>query len=94
MASAITITIDIIDRLIFITLLLKGIRCDDDWGDVDYQDEGELLFDELTTSVKTNLIVGPVALIKQWESEIRKKLKPEHRLSVLLSTRKNYNIPT
>jgi hypothetical protein len=47
LASAITITIDIIDRLIFITLLLKGIRCDDDWGDVDYQDEGELLFDEL-----------------------------------------------
>jgi SNF2 family DNA or RNA helicase len=37
-----------------------------------------------TTPVKTNLIVGPVALIKQWESEIRKKLKPEHRLSVVL----------
>ncbi|OIW33112.1 hypothetical protein CONLIGDRAFT_162875 [Coniochaeta ligniaria NRRL 30616] len=37
-----------------------------------------------TTSVKTNLIVGPVALIKQWEAEIRKKLKPEHRLSVIL----------
>lgn len=37
-----------------------------------------------TTPVKTNLIVGPVALIKQWEAEIRKKLKPEHRLSVIL----------
>ncbi|KAB5515501.1 SNF2 family N-terminal domain-containing protein [Coniochaeta sp. 2T2.1] len=37
-----------------------------------------------TTAVKTNLIVGPVALIKQWESEIRKKLKSEHRLSVFL----------
>lgn len=37
-----------------------------------------------TTPVKTNLIVGPVALVKQWEAEIRKKLKPEHRLSVIL----------
>ena len=36
------------------------------------------------TATKTNLIVGPVALIKQWEAEIRKKLKPEHRLSVIL----------
>ncbi|KAH8754089.1 SNF2 family N-terminal domain-containing protein [Diaporthe sp. PMI_573] len=33
---------------------------------------------------KTNLIVGPVALLKQWEVEIKKKLKPNHRLSVLL----------
>jgi SNF2 family DNA or RNA helicase len=37
-----------------------------------------------TTSIKTNLIVGPVALVKQWETEIYKKLKPEHRLSVCL----------
>jgi hypothetical protein len=37
-----------------------------------------------TDALKTNLIVGPVALIKQWEVEIRKKLKPEHRLSVFL----------
>ncbi|KKY29656.1 putative dna repair protein rad5 [Diaporthe ampelina] len=34
--------------------------------------------------IKTNLIVGPVALLKQWEIEIKKKLKPDHRLSVLL----------
>ncbi|KAI3397780.1 hypothetical protein diail_10313 [Diaporthe ilicicola] len=34
--------------------------------------------------IKTNLIVGPVALLKQWEIEIKKKLKPAHRLSVLL----------
>ncbi|TPX13914.1 uncharacterized protein E0L32_005614 [Thyridium curvatum] len=34
--------------------------------------------------VKTNLIIGPVALIKQWENEIKKKLKPEYRLSVFL----------
>lgn len=37
-----------------------------------------------TSTIKTNLIIGPVALIKQWEVEIRKKLKPEHRLSVFL----------
>lgn len=34
--------------------------------------------------VKTNLIVGPVALIKQWETEIHKKVKSQHKLSVLL----------
>ncbi|KAH8744671.1 SWI/SNF family DNA-dependent ATPase-like protein, partial [Diaporthe sp. PMI_573] len=33
---------------------------------------------------KTNLIVGPIALLKQWKIEIKKKLKPQHRLSVLL----------
>ncbi|KAF8539420.1 SNF2 family N-terminal domain-containing protein [Trichophaea hybrida] len=31
---------------------------------------------------KTTLIIAPVALLKQWEREIRKKLKPEHKLSV------------
>ncbi|KAK4192478.1 SWI/SNF family DNA-dependent ATPase [Podospora australis] len=36
------------------------------------------------TAVKTNLIIGPVALIKQWEQEIQKKLSPTHKLSVLL----------
>lgn len=34
--------------------------------------------------LKTNLIVGPVALIKQWETEIKKKIKPGSRLSLLL----------
>lgn len=34
--------------------------------------------------VKTNLIVGPVALIKQWETEIKKKVKAQHTLSVFL----------
>lgn len=34
--------------------------------------------------LKTNLIVGPVSLIKQWETEIRKKIKPGSRLSLLL----------
>ena len=35
-------------------------------------------------NVKTNLIIGPVALIKQWEGEISKKVKREHRLTVCL----------
>lgn len=34
--------------------------------------------------VKTNLIIGPVALIKQWEGEIEKKVKRGHRLRVCL----------
>ena len=35
-------------------------------------------------NIKTNLIIGPVALIRQWELEIKKKLKIQHRLSVFL----------
>lgn len=35
-------------------------------------------------AIKTNLIIGPVALIKQWETEIKKKVKSRHALSVLL----------
>jgi len=44
-------------------------------------------------SKQTNLIIGPVALIKQWEMEIKKKLKSEHRLSVFLLHQKkvSYN---
>ena len=34
------------------------------------------------TNVKTNLIIGPVALIRQWEHEIQKKLKSAHSLVV------------
>jgi SNF2 family DNA or RNA helicase len=34
--------------------------------------------------VQTNLIIGPVALIKQWELEVKKKLKGTHKLSTLL----------
>ncbi|KAH8588528.1 SNF2 family N-terminal domain-containing protein [Bisporella sp. PMI_857] len=34
---------------------------------------------------KTTLIVGPVALIRQWEREISKKVKVSHRLSVHLA---------
>ncbi|PBP16082.1 SWI/SNF family DNA-dependent ATPase Ris1 [Diplocarpon rosae] len=30
---------------------------------------------------KTTLIVGPVSLIRQWDKELRSKIKPEHRLS-------------
>lgn len=33
-------------------------------------------------AVKTNVIVGPVALIRQWEREIEKKIKSGHRLTV------------
>lgn len=35
-------------------------------------------------NVKTNLIIGPVALIRQWEHEIKKKLKTHHGLNVFL----------
>ncbi|KAK3395546.1 SNF2 family N-terminal domain-containing protein [Sordaria brevicollis] len=34
--------------------------------------------------VGTNLIVGPVALIKQWELEIRNKMKDDRRMNVYL----------
>lgn len=34
--------------------------------------------------IRTNLIVGPVALVKQWEVEIAKKVKRPHRLSVFM----------
>lgn len=34
--------------------------------------------------IKTTLIVAPVALLKQWEREIETRVKPEHKLSVLL----------
>lgn len=33
---------------------------------------------------KTTLIVGPVALVRQWQKEIRTKIKSSHRLSALL----------
>lgn len=34
--------------------------------------------------IRTNLIVGPVALVKQWEVEIAKKVKRPHKLSVFM----------
>ena len=34
--------------------------------------------------MQTNLIVGPVALIRQWEEELATKTKLSHRLSVFL----------
>ncbi|KAK4250903.1 SNF2 family N-terminal domain-containing protein [Corynascus novoguineensis] len=37
-----------------------------------------------TDNVKTNLIIGPVALIKQWELEVKKKLKGSHQLNAFL----------
>ncbi|KAG6006439.1 hypothetical protein E4U21_007057 [Claviceps maximensis] len=33
---------------------------------------------------KTNLIIGPLSLIRQWEEEIAKKTKSSHRLSVFV----------
>ncbi|GAO16068.1 hypothetical protein UVI_02054120 [Ustilaginoidea virens] len=33
---------------------------------------------------KTNLIIGPLSLIRQWEDEIKKKTKVTHRLSVFV----------
>ncbi|KAL2262941.1 hypothetical protein VTK26DRAFT_8867 [Humicola hyalothermophila] len=43
-------------------------------------------------NIKTNLIIGPVALIKQWEHEVKKKLRASHRLSVFLMHQKK-NVP-
>ncbi|KAI5922278.1 SNF2 family N-terminal domain-containing protein [Camillea tinctor] len=34
--------------------------------------------------VKTTLIIGPVALIRQWEREIQTKLKPSHQLRIFM----------
>jgi SNF2 family DNA or RNA helicase len=44
-------------------------------------------------TLQTNLIIGPVALIKQWESEVKSKLKGTHKLSVFLlhSKKKPYS---
>ncbi|KXJ93695.1 SNF2 family N-terminal domain-domain-containing protein [Microdochium bolleyi] len=44
----------------------------------------------LALIAKTNLIIGPVGLIRQWEREIAKKLKPTHRLSVFLAHGKKF----
>ncbi|WDK17683.1 SNF2 family domain-containing protein [Colletotrichum graminicola] len=37
-----------------------------------------------TPGRKTTLIVAPLSLIRQWEDEIKKKIKAEHRLSVFV----------
>ncbi|KAK0737532.1 SNF2 family N-terminal domain-containing protein [Apiosordaria backusii] len=37
-----------------------------------------------TPGIRTNLIIGPVALIKQWENEVKNKLKGTHKMSVYL----------
>ncbi|OAA55488.1 SNF2-related protein [Cordyceps fumosorosea ARSEF 2679] len=37
-----------------------------------------------TTRPKTNLIIGPLALIRQWEEEINSKVSSSHRLSVFV----------
>ncbi|ODV59248.1 translocase ULS1 ASCRUDRAFT_37902 [Ascoidea rubescens DSM 1968] len=36
------------------------------------------------TTSKTSLIVGPVALLKQWEAEFALKTKPQHQLNVFV----------
>lgn len=37
-----------------------------------------------TSRPKTTLIVAPLALLRQWEEEIRTKVKPSHRLSTFI----------
>ncbi|VUC30344.1 unnamed protein product [Clonostachys rosea] len=37
-----------------------------------------------TARPKTNLIIGPVALLRQWEEEIRDKVQPSHRMSIFV----------
>ncbi|KAG9500098.1 hypothetical protein J7337_008565 [Fusarium musae] len=44
------------------------------------------------TRPKTNLIVAPVALLRQWEEEIATKTKPTHRLSVYVHHGKKASI--
>ncbi|KAF5619305.1 DNA repair RAD16 [Fusarium sp. NRRL 52700] len=44
------------------------------------------------TRPKTNLIVAPVALLRQWEEEIATKTKPTHRLSVYIHHGKKASI--
>ncbi|KAI1080108.1 SNF2 family N-terminal domain-containing protein [Whalleya microplaca] len=41
--------------------------------------------------IKTNLIVGPVSLVRQWHREIQTKIKPQFGLSVLMLHGKKYN---
>lgn len=43
-----------------------------------------MLTRKATTRPKTNLIIGPLSLIRQWEEEIRTKTSPSHRLSVFV----------
>ena len=43
---------------------------------------------------RTTLIVAPVALLRQWEKEVKDKLEPSHRMSVFFahgSVRKRYD---
>ena len=42
---------------------------------------------------KTNLIVAPVALLRQWESEIKIKVKPDRQLSILIYHGKTKGTP-
>ncbi|OAR05755.1 hypothetical protein LLEC1_07804 [Akanthomyces lecanii] len=37
-----------------------------------------------TERPKTNLVIGPVALVRQWEDEIKSKVSTSHRLSVFV----------
>ncbi|KAF8854292.1 hypothetical protein BDZ45DRAFT_747658 [Acephala macrosclerotiorum] len=41
---------------------------------------------------KTTLIVGPVALVRQWDREIKKKVKPGFRLSTIMLHGRNRNL--
>ncbi|KAF3063703.1 putative ATP-dependent helicase C23E6.02 [Daldinia childiae] len=45
------------------------------------------------SNVKTNLIIAPVSLLKQWEREIKQKILPGYQLKVFIqhSRKKNYN---
>ncbi|KAI2782111.1 SNF2 family N-terminal domain-containing protein [Daldinia loculata] len=45
------------------------------------------------SNVKTNLIIAPVCLLKQWEREIKQKVLPDYQLKVFIqhSRKKDYN---
>ncbi|TWU75136.1 hypothetical protein ED733_002905 [Metarhizium rileyi] len=43
-----------------------------------------MLSNQATSRPKTNLVIGPLSLIRQWEEEVQKKTKLSHKLSVFV----------
>ncbi|KAK8913502.1 putative ATP-dependent helicase C23E6.02 [Metarhizium anisopliae] len=43
-----------------------------------------ILANQATSRWRTNLIIGPLSLLRQWEEEIKNKIKPLHALTVFI----------